>query len=79
MGAHVDQLPRLHDRYPVGDGQRRQAVGYQEGRAAFDELLERLLDEGLRLFVQGTGGFVEDEDPGEIGRASCRERVLVTV
>ena len=47
---------------PVGELDRAQAVGDQEGGAAPGELLDRLADQGLVLDVDGAGGLVEDQD-----------------
>ena len=62
VGAHVDDpaVPHHHD--PIGQRDRPQTVGDDQGRSAANELLEDLLDELLAFQVDLAGGLVEDEN-----------------
>ena len=54
--------PLVHDHDPVGQGQRRQAVGDDDRGPVAGELLQHAVDQLLALQVDLAGGFVEDQD-----------------
>src|SRR5690606_11685595 len=54
-GKHHDLIRAQHGTQPVSDDERG---------AALHQSLERGLHGGLRLTVEGTGGFVEYQDAG---------------
>ena len=64
VGARFDDASLLqhHDKVSMAHGGK--AMGDDQGGAPGEESVEGLLDEGLALGVEGTGGFVEDEDVG---------------
>ena len=64
MRAGFDDAAFVHDDDAVGLAHGRQAVGNDEHGAALADVLHVALDDGLRLVVQGAGGFVQDEDAG---------------
>ena len=62
VGADGLDPAGVHQDDPVGELERAEAVGDQEGGAVAGELLDRLADQGLVLDVDGAGGLVEDQD-----------------
>ena len=62
MGAAFDDGATVHDDDFVGVADGGEAVGDDDAGAALHELVEGLLDDVFALGVEGTGGFVEDED-----------------
>ena len=64
MRTLFDDLAFIEDEDFVGGKDGAETVSDDDGCTAFEEGLERGLDEGLRLAVQVRGGFVEDEDAG---------------
>ena len=62
VAAGLDDLAAVDDDDAVGITHRRQAMGDDEHRAALADGPHVVLDDALRLVVQGAGGLVEDED-----------------
>ena len=62
MRADVDALARLHHHDPVGQIQRRQAVGDDDRRPAAGELLQHLMNKLLAFQVDLAGRLVENQD-----------------
>ena len=63
VGAAVDDPPRVHDDDLVGERDRREAVGDDEGRPAGHRLAQAALDRRLGGRVDRRGRVVEDQDP----------------
>ena len=64
MGAVGDDLALVEDEDLRCVADRGKTVGDDQHGFADDQLLERELDGGFALAVEGAGGFVEDEDRG---------------
>ena len=62
MLARCFDLPILKNNNLVSGEYRAKAVGDDQDRSPLDKASERLLDQGLRFWVQMGGGFVEDEN-----------------
>jgi hypothetical protein len=62
VGADGLDPAGVHQDDPVGELERAQAVGDQEGGPVAGVLLDRRADQGLVLEIDGAGGLVEDED-----------------
>ncbi len=62
VGAALEDAAFLQDEDEVGVADGGEAVRDDEGGAAGEEALERLLDEELGVRVDAGGGFIEDED-----------------
>src|SRR5262245_11527765 len=60
--ADLDDLALLQHHQPARVPERRKAMGDGEGRAALDEVRNRLLDLLFRLDVHRAGRLVEDQD-----------------
>src|SRR4051794_22505440 len=52
----------VHQHDAIGELERAEAVGDEEGGAVAGEFLDGLADQGLVLDVDGAGGLVEDQD-----------------
>ena len=72
VGAGLDDPALVQHDDQVGVGDRAQAVGDDEGRAAPEQVGQRGLDELLALGVEVARGFVEDR--GSAGRRGSRGR-----
>ncbi len=63
VGADIDDTPFVKDGDPVGEVERRAAVGDEERRAPRHDPPEGVVDPLLDGGVDGTRRIVEDEDP----------------
>ena len=60
VGPVLDDLAALYDQDAVGVLDRGETMGYHDPGGAHG--FQRLCDDGLGLVVEGTGGFVENDD-----------------
>ena len=62
MTALLDNLAPIQHHDPVGVPYRREAMGDDDDRAPLADRFHVVLDDALRLVVQGAGGFIENQD-----------------
>ena len=73
VGAAVDDPAAVDDDDLVGERDRREAVGDDEGRPALHHLAQAALDRRLGARVDRGGGVVEDQDP-RVGEQGAGDR-----
>src|SRR5260221_12016637 len=61
MAALLDNAPLVQDDDAVDVANRGEAVGNDDRRPAPPELVQRILDERLRLVVHASGGFIQNQ------------------
>ena len=62
VGAGVDNPALVHDHDPIGQGQRRQAVGDDDRGPVTRKLFQHLVDQLLALQIDLAGRFVQDQN-----------------
>jgi hypothetical protein len=62
VGAELSKLACVDDGDAVGAARGGQAVGDDDGRAAAQDVVERMFDPGFGLEVDVGHGLVEDQD-----------------
>ena len=64
MCAALDDAAMLKDEHQVSTANSAEAMGDDESSAAAEKQFQRALEPGFSNAVDGTGGFVEDDDAG---------------
>jgi hypothetical protein len=76
MGAHLDDAALVHHHQPVHRGDGRQPVRDRDHGLALHQRVQAGLDGLLDLAVQGTGGFVEQQDRRVLEHHACDRDAL---
>ena len=76
MTALLDQAAEVEDQHPVAPDHGREAVGDDEGGAALEEALQRLLDGCLGEGVNRGSGLVQDEELGVADQGASKRDEL---
>ena len=66
VSALLHQAALMHDQDVIGMAKAAQTMGYEQHRAAAIHLCQISGDLLFGVYIQGTGGFIENQQPGSL-------------